>query len=131
MSLYKYLIEERRKKRKLKYNMTAVNGGFSDGVEIIPGDGEQLNLSIDIYGGTQKNIHSYKLPEEIYELRKAYNIAVKSGDPTAPEIKEKLDAYYDEVKRVVSVEIVKLLKIFDDKAQRVIDSAINTVNSKY
>jgi hypothetical protein len=125
----KILLEE---KRKIKYDMKHINGGFSDGVEIKPGQHAGLmNISVDIYGGSNGLSHPHQVPQSIRELQEAYIAAAKTGNPSATDFKPELEAYYTNLKRAISFEIVRLIQQFDQGASTAIATAVQKINEKY
>lgn len=124
------LYEEKTK--KVRYDMVNVNGGFSDGVEIKPGDNPSvMNVSVNIYGGSLQRSHPYNVPKSIADLQQAYIAAQQSGDPVSTQIKDQLEAYYNNLRRAISLEIVALLKSFDEQANAGITRAVTNLNKKY
>lgn len=126
---YKKLLEA---KQKIKYDMLHINGGFSNGVEIVTGQTSNImNISVDIYGGGKSMAHSHQVPPTIQELQESFIAARTTGDPVARDIKLKLETYFANVRRAISWEIVSLLKELDQKSSTVIAAAVQRVNNAY
>lgn len=125
---YRRLLRE----KKIRYDMKNVNGGFSGGVDIKPGqDPGVMNISINIYGGSQSIAHPYQVPQRIKELQEAYAAARQSGDPSSEEFKTELREYYNNLKRAISLYVVKSMQQFDEQASVAIQNAIQQINAKY
>jgi len=119
-------------KKKIKYDMKNINGGFSDGVEIQPGEHSGImNISVNIYGGNTKSAHPYQVPPSIKKLQAAYIAATQVGDPVSGNLKVQLEAYYTNLRRAISLEMVKLIQQFDAGASESISTAVQTINQKY
>ncbi len=127
--IYGHVISEAK---KIKYDMVNVNGGFSDGVNVQPGSNASvLSISVDIYGGGTKNSHLYKVPKKIADYQAAYIAAMKLGDPTSTALSAELEAYYKNLKKAISLEVVTLISQFDGQMKVVIDSAVANLNRRY
>tara|TARA_R110000822_G_scaffold128195_28_gene263970 strand:- start:7408 stop:7809 length:402 start_codon:yes stop_codon:yes gene_type:complete len=120
------------RKKKIRYDMKNISGGFSEGVDIMPGQHSGvMDISIDIYGGSKSTAHSYEVPPSIKQLQTAYIAATQKGDPVASDIKRQLEAYYTNLRRAISLHIVHLMQQFDSGANDAITSAVKKINSKY
>lgn len=118
--------------KKIKYDMINVNGGFSDGVTVQPGaNAGVLSISVDIYGGGTSANHMYKVPKKIAEYQAAYLAARRVGDPASAELSTELQAYYKNLKKAISIEVVNLISQFDSQMKTVIDSAVTNLNKRY
>jgi hypothetical protein len=125
---YRRLLRE----KKIKYDMQNVNGGFSGGVDIEPGQhAGVMNISVNIYGGSQSTAHAYEVPPRIKELQEAFIAARQKGDPVAGELHSELKEYYSNLKRAISLHVVKAMQIFDQQASSSIQAAIQSINAKY
>jgi len=126
---YKRQLNERK---KIKYDMRNVNGGFSDGVEIKVGaNAGVMDVSVDIYGGGNNLYHPFSVPPAIQKLQEAFLAAKRTGDPVASEIQNQLESYYANIRRAVSLEMVRLMQDFDKNAAGVITNAVQTINGRY
>lgn len=126
---YKLLKEE---DQKIRYDMTNINGGFSDGVEIKPGsDSTTMNVSVNIFGGGQSNSLPFTVPTQISDMQQAYVAAQQTGDPVSGDIAGELEAYYNNLRTAISLEMVALMKKFDADANAVISRAVANMNKKY
>ena len=130
MNLSDFVNENRK---KIKYDMRNINGGFSDGVEIRPAQNDPaiMNITINIYGGSKNSFNAYKVPPRIQELQSAFLKTRQTGDPFAAEFKKELDAYYDNLKRAIGLEMVRLIQEFDAQAKDSIGRAIGKLNQRY
>ena len=119
-------------KKKIKYDMKNINGGFSDGVEIKPGEhAGVMDISVNIYGGSQGLAHAHQVPPSIQEIQKAFIAAQQTGDPIGAELRADLEAYYANLRRAISLEIVRLIQQFDAQANESIANAVAKINQKY
>lgn len=119
-------------KKKIKYDMTAINGGFSDGVDIMPAQGgATMDVSVDIYGGTQTQAHLYQVPPAIQKLQQQVVAAKQRGVPVPQETTRQLNTYYNNIKQLISVTMVKLMKQLDAGAKESITAIIQQENAKY
>ena len=126
---YRLLSEEAK---KIRYDMVNINGGFSGGVEIKPGTTPaNMNISINIFGGSQSNSIAYNVPKRISEMQQAYIAAQQTGDPVSGEIKTELETYYNNLRQAISLEIVALMKSFDAQAKEAVTRAVTNMNKKY
>ena len=129
------IAEEYRKllrEKKIKYDMKNVNGGFSGGVDIKPGQtAGVMNVAVNIYGGSQSTAHAYEVPPKIKDIQEAFIAARQTGDPVAADLKTELNAYYNNLKRAISLHIVQAMQQFDAQANASIQTAIQQINAKY
>jgi hypothetical protein len=129
------LVEEYRRilfEKKIKYDMQNVNGGFSGGVDISPGQtSDVMNISIDIYGGNQTTSHPYKVPPRIKQIQQAFITARQTGDPVAGELKSELKEYYNNLRRAISLQIVRAMQQFDAQSKEAIAQAVQQINARY
>lgn len=126
---FRLLTEE---SKKIRYDMVNINGGFSDGVEIKPGgDPTTMNISVNIFGGNQSNALRYNVPKQISDMQQAYIAARTTGDPVSSEIEVELESYYNNLRQAISLEVVNLMKSFDEQANTVISRAVANINKKY
>lgn len=126
---YRLLQEE---SKKIRYDMTNVNGGFSDGVEIKPGENSGvMNVSVNIYGGSPKTTHPYNVPPSIAQKQEAYIAARQTDDPSSAAFERELETYYTMLRQAISLEMVAIMKNFDEQAGLVISRAVANVNKKY
>lgn len=115
----------------LKYEMTYVNGGFNNGVEIKPGRGGKVELSISIYGGGEKkSLGVSPLPPSIAKLIGAYEVGADQ-DIDSPEITDELKRYFDEINQTLSMKIIDILKETDIKTRKAIKETFSSVNQGF
>jgi len=125
---YRKLLRE----KKIKYDMQNVNGGFSGGVDIAPGQtAAVMNVSVNIYGGSQDTVHAHQVPPRIQQMQEAFLAAKANGDPAAGEFQQELKEYYNNIKRAISLHVVKAMQAFDQQANASIQAAIQQINQKY
>ena len=118
--------------KKIKYDMRNINGGFSGGVDIVPGEhAGVMDITINIYGGSKSRAHPYKVPPSIQQYQQAYLVAKQTGDPVSKAIRQSLRAYYDNLNTSISLEIVRLMREFDAGSNAAINKAVQTVNAMY
>jgi len=109
-----------KKDEGLKYEMTYVNGGFNNGVQIKPDKEGKAQIEISIYGGGQKKTLSIgPLPSEIAKLIKAYEVSATQGQNT-PEITGELQKYFEEKNTILSQKIIAILTEVDGQVERAI-----------
>jgi len=126
---YKLLKEE---EQKIRYDMVNINGGFSDGVEIKPGsDSTVMNVSVNIFGGSQSNFLPFTVPKQVSDMQQAYIAAQQTGDPVSADIASELESYYNNLRTAISLEMIALMKRFDAEANAVITRAVANMNKKY
>ena len=114
----------------IKYEMTYVNGGFTEeGIKIEPTSDGKLSMSISIYGGgKKKNMVISSKSGKLSKLSKAYSIAQKQGDAkNGDEVTSELEDIVSTLKSNIAYEIVELLKKFDEDVKRVINSKIKEI----
>lgn len=115
----------------LKYEMTYVNGGFNNGVEIKPGRGGKIELSIAIYGGGEKKTLGISpLPPSITKLTQAYEIGA-DRDTDVPEITDELKRYFDELNQALSMKVIDILREADEKVKKAIKETFSSVNQGF
>lgn len=120
-----------KKDEGLKYEMTYVNGGFNNGVEIKPGHDGKIELSISIYGGgEQKKLGISPLPPAVTKLTKAYEIGANQ-DIDSPEITDELKRYFDEINQTLSMKVIAILREADEKVKAAIQSTFKQVNQGF
>lgn len=120
--------------KKIKYDLKNLGGGFKDGVEVTPGQGQmqkQISISATLYGGGTKEYHSFDTPKRVQQNLSAFHQAQASGDAVGPEIQQDLARYYDEVKKEISKDIVKLLQVLDKKVYQIMQNGVQRVNARY
>lgn len=126
----KRLREDKRK--AIRYDMHYVNGGYSDGVDIKPSSNvSNMDVTINIYGGNQGSKNMYAVPASIRELQEALLAARRIGDPVASDIRIELDDYYENLRRAISLEVVRLMKDFDANMKQRLDIIVQNINQKY
>ena len=104
-----------KKDDSLKYEMTYVNGGFNNGVQIKPDKDGKANVEISIYGGGEKKTLTISpLPKEISKLIKAYEISANQESDT-PEITGELQRYFFQINRKLSRDVITILQEADQK----------------
>lgn len=110
----------------LKYEMTYVNGGFNNGVQVKPDKNGKALIEISIYGGGEKKTLSVgPLPAEIAKLVKAYEIsATQNGD--SPEITGELQKYFTEINHKLSAKVIQILTEADHKVAQAIKSVFKS-----
>ena len=126
--------QEKQIEEMNSYDMKYVNGGFKNSVDVQPGVGENLgkvSISINIYGGAEKDKITISTPQKIKELLQAYQIAVHRQDPSADKIKQQLESYYSVLKDTIGKHFVEVMKKMDLEAKQVLLKSINEVNSNY
>lgn len=129
---YRNLVTEKKKSNAVKYDMQNINGGFSNGVEIKPGShAGVMDISVNIYGGNQKTAHPHQVPQSIQQLQEAYIAARKTGDPVASDIKIELEAYYTNLRKAISLEVIRLMQQFDTQAKESIAATVARINQRY
>lgn len=112
-----------KKQEGLKYEMTYVNGGFNNGVQIKPDKGGKALVEISIYGGGEKKTLSVgPLPASISKLVQAYEISATQNSD-APEITGELQRWFEDKNNKLSIKIIQILTEADQK----IASAIKEV----
>ncbi len=116
----------------LKYEMKFANGGFNNGVEIKPARDGKVELKVSIYGGGEQNIMRISpVPESISKMIQAYEIgAEKTGEPDSG-ITTELQAYFDDIRTNLSVEIIQIMTEVDTKIESAIKRAFSSANSRY
>lgn len=109
-----------KKDEGLKYEMTYINGGFNNGVQIKPDKDGKALVEISIYGGGQKKTLSVgPLPQEIQKLVKAYEVSATRGQNT-PEITGELQKYFEGKNNQLSQRIIQILTEADEKVAQAI-----------
>lgn len=132
MKLTDAYIKLNEEAKKIRYDMTNINGGFSDGVEIKPGNSASvMNISVNIYGGSPKTSKPYAVPKSIADMQQAYIAAQQSGDPVSSDIRSELETYYNNLRTAISLEVVNIMKNFDAQARDAINRAVANMNKKY
>ena len=120
--------------KKIKYDLKNLGGGFKDGVEVAPGQGDLSNtimVSATLYGGGTKEYHNFSVPKKIAQDIAAHRQAVADNDPIASDIEQTLNQYYDEINKEISLSLVRLMRALDRKAYQLMQTAVNNVNSRY
>ena len=131
LNLKKYAKEVITEKKKIKYDMKNVNGGFSDGVEIRPGQhAGVMNISIDIYGGSTSTALAYPVPDRIKQLQTGFLAARRTGDPVDQALYGELEAYYENLRRAIALEVYQLMRQFDAQVGQVVSNAVNNYNQR-
>lgn len=109
-----------KKDEGLKYEMTYVNGGFNNGVQIKPDKHGKALVEISIYGGGQKKTLSVgPLPQQIQKLVKAYEVSATRGQNT-PEITGELQKYFEQKNTQLSQRIIQILTEADAQVAQAI-----------
>jgi hypothetical protein len=118
--------------RSFKYDMKYINGGFSNGVKVEPSmDGATAHVSVDIYGGGQSQKIPIQVPPKIQQLITAVSTAEQRGDPAAVQLRDELNAYYRNIKKLIGFKMVKLFEQMDAQAGQLIAQAVSEINAKY
>lgn len=109
-----------KKDEGLKYEMTYVNGGFNNGVQIKPDKNGKALIEISIYGGGQKKTLSVgPLPKDISKMVQAYELSANSDENT-PEITTELQRYFEQKNTLLSQQIIQILREADQKIAQAI-----------
>lgn len=120
-----------KKDEGLKYEMTYVNGGFNNGVELKPARGGKIELSIAIYGGGEKKVLGISpLPPSITKLTQAYEVGA-DRDADTPEITDELKRYFDELNQTLSMKVIDILRETDEKVKKAIKETFSSVNQGF
>lgn len=126
------LLEILLNEKKIKYDLSSVNGGFSDGVDInVTKKVGTIGISVNIYGGGNLNYLSFKTPQSIVEYQDALIAAMRVGDPVTSELSVELNAYKKAMKKAVSLAMVNVLRKFDEDAKAAITAAVSEVHASY
>lgn len=126
------LLEILLNEKKIKYDLSSVNGGFSDGVDInVTKKVGTIGISVNIYGGGNLNYLSFKTPQSIVEYQDALIAAMRVGDPVTSELSVELNAYKKAMKKAVSLAMVNVLRKFDEDAKAAINAAVSEVHASY
>lgn len=126
------LLETLLNEKKIRYDLSSVNGGFSDGVDInVTKKVGTIGVSVNIYGGGNLNYLSYETPQSIVEYQDALIAAMRVGDPVTSELSVELNAYKKAMKKAISLAMVNVLRKFDEDARAAINAAVSEVNSSY
>lgn len=138
LDLQHYFLKEQEEnlpqEEQNSYDMTYVNGGFSNSVDVQPGTGEDIGkvkVSINIFGGGQKKKVVIPTPPKIAQMLKAYEVAVRKQDPSADKFKQQLEAYYETLRNTIASKFVPLIQELDNKAKQVIIQSVKESNEKF
>lgn len=117
-----------KKDESLKFDLTFVNGGFNDGVTVMPGKNGTLELRITLYGGGEsKHLTVGPLPKPLDTLVRGYEVSANGGSDTTPEITNDLKVQFQKIKEKISLDIIKYLQEFDSKVEQSIKEALRTM----
>jgi len=112
---------------RFKYEMTYVNGGFNNGVQVKPDKDGKANIEISIYGGGQKKTLSVgPLPKQIEKLVTAYELSANQ-DQNTPEITTELQKYFMQVQTLLNAKIIEIFKKADLEVANAIKETITQV----
>lgn len=125
---FKRLVENQAFKVKLKN----IGVGYSAGSDISfdPVSGQFL-LEISVYGTKPEDKISFRGPQTLQDLIKAYATALKNQDPIANDIKQSIDNYKKQVSDLINGKIIQLLNDFDTKVGNEISQSITNFNRNY
>jgi hypothetical protein len=123
-------------KKKAKYDMQNVNGGFSmsNGVQASPGTGPdagKLYVSVNLYGGGKPQQHAFPVPDRIRELLMATQAADQSLDPVEGDLRGELSEYYKALRKEITIAMIRLIRKFDAAAGQAIVQAVENLNRRY
>ena len=120
------------KYESLKFDLTFVNGGFNDGVDVMPGKNGTLELRITLYGGGEsKHLTIGPLPKPLETLIRGYEVSANGGSDTTPEITNDLKVQFQKIKEKLSLDIIKYLQEFDAKVEASIKETLRTMFWKF
>lgn len=120
-----------KKDDRFKFEMTYLNGGFNNGVQVKPDKGGKALLEISIYGGGEKKSLSISpLPSSIAKLVQAYELSTDQ-ESDAPEITQELQKYFDEIRNVLSMKIIEIFKDADHQVEQAIKETFKSINSRF
>lgn len=117
-----------KKDESLKYDLTFVNGGFNDGVAVLPGKDGKLEIKITLYGGGEaKHLVIGPLPKPLDTLVRGYEVSANGNDQSTPEITNGLKVKLQQIKEQLSLDIIKYLQEFDAKVEQSIKQTLQTL----